>query len=311
MISLAAGSANELFSAACHRVLNLGQVAAPRGLKTIEVLGAHLTLTAPQRRLIEVPPVRVLNTAFAVAETVWILSGSDEQWIYTYNQRLTEFTDHGVLKGAYGPRLRRWAGRVDQLDHARRVLTADPDSRRAIIQLYDPGRDDPAHKDVPCTLGYRFYLRAGRLDMHTTMRSQDLWLGFCYDIFTNTVLHELMAAWLGAELGHYHHHVDSLHLYERHLASAAQLCSEVTPSALMEPLAVSWDEFDPLLRRVTTAEGKAEGGWGRFADAMRSYRMWRSGDRDAARLITAEAHDVVGRSLHSWYGHLEALGRQG
>ncbi len=51
--------------------------------------------------------------------------------------------------------------------------------------------------------GYRFFLRDGRLHMHTTMRSQDVWLGFCYDIFTATMLQELLAGWLGAELGSY------------------------------------------------------------------------------------------------------------
>jgi thymidylate synthase len=36
--------------------------------------------------------------------------------------------------------------------------------------------------------------------MHTTMRSQDLWMGFCYDIFAATVLHEVLAGWPGAQL---------------------------------------------------------------------------------------------------------------
>jgi hypothetical protein len=57
------------------------------------------------------------------------------------------------------------------------------------------------HKDMPCTLGYRFYLREGRLHVHTTMRSQDLWLGFCYALFAATVLQELLAGWLGVGVG--------------------------------------------------------------------------------------------------------------
>ena len=99
----------------------------------------------------------------------------------------------------------------------------DPDSRRAVVQLFDPGRDFRGHRDVPCTLGYRFYVRNGRLHMHTSMRSQDLWLGFGYDIFTATLLQEFLADWLGVEVGDYHHHIDSLHLYETDLRVASDL----------------------------------------------------------------------------------------
>ena len=70
-----------------------GQPAAPRGLPTVEVLGASLTLTDPRRRLVDVPP---------------------------------EYADDGRLMGAYGPRLRRWHGTTDQLAHVREALAADP-----------------------------------------------------------------------------------------------------------------------------------------------------------------------------------------
>jgi thymidylate synthase len=184
MITLTAGSANELYVAACQAVRRDATMVSPRGMATIEVLGAHLCLTNPRRRLIDLPPARVINPAFAVAETVWILSGSDDPWIFQYNRALTRYTDDGRLQGAYGPRMRRWRGQVDQLDQVRRTLTRDPDSRQAVIQLFDPERDTCGHRDVPCTLNYRFFLRGGRLQMHTTMRSQDLWLGFPYDLFT-------------------------------------------------------------------------------------------------------------------------------
>ena len=194
-----------------------GHPAAPRGLPTIEVLGASLTLTNPRRRLVDVPPARVINPAFAAAEAVWILSGSDDPWIYLYNERLADYADDGRLMGAYGPRLRRWHGTVDQLARVRQQLTDDPGpgARSSSCSIPKPTARD--HKDVPCTLGYRFFLRDGLLHMHTTMRSQDLWLGFCYDIFTATIMQELLAGWLGAGLGSYWLCVDSLHLYDHDL----------------------------------------------------------------------------------------------
>ena len=193
-LTLTAGSASELFAQACRAVLAVGSPTAPRGLPTIEVLGATLTLTDPRRRLVDVPPARVINPAFAAAEAAWILSGSDDPWIYAYNDRLADYADNGRLMGAYGPRLRRWHGTTDQLAHALRALSGDPGTRRAVIQLYDPEADARGHKDVPCTLGYRFFLREGQLHMHTTMRSQDLWLGFCYDWIAPASLEAAMSA---------------------------------------------------------------------------------------------------------------------
>jgi len=166
--------------------------------------------------------------------------------------------------GANGPRLRRWHGTTDQLAHVLDALSGDPDSRRAVIQLYDPEADAGGHKDVPCTLGYRFFLRDGRLHMHTTMRSQDLWLGFCYDIFAATTLHELMAGWLGARLGSYVLCVDSLHLYAADVPRAQRLPADVAPGAPMLPLATPWAGFDQLLPAVISGSSLTGQGGRRF-----------------------------------------------
>jgi len=278
-------------------------------MPTVEVLGAYLCLRDPRRRLVELPPARILNPAFAAAETVWILSGSDAPWIYTYNHRLADYADDGRLMGAYGPRLRRWrgvpGGPVDQLDQVRRVLLQDGDSRRAVVQLFDPARDFGGHRDVPCTLGYRFYVRQGRLHMHTTMRSQDLWLGFCYDLFAATVLQELLAGWLGVELGEYHHHVDSLHLYQSHLALAAALPTVVLPGPAMRPLAVAWDELDGVLARVLDGQPPLSDGWSELSEVLASYRAWKAGNRLHARALAAGSDGIVARALERWYDHLD------
>ena len=309
MLVLEAGSANELFAAACAAVCAEGRRVAPRGMPTVELLGAHLRLRDPRRRLVDLPPARIVNPAFAVAETVWILSGSDASWIYLYNQRLVDYADNGRLLGAYGPRLRRWRGvtgePVDQLNQVRCVLLQDLDSRRAVVHLFDPARDFGGHKDVPCTLGYRFYVRGGRLDMHTTMRSQDLWLGFCYDLFAATVLQELLAGWLGVELGEYHHHVDSLHLYESRLPVAATLPSAVSPGRAMRPLAVKWDDFDRLLAQVLEDVPPLPAPWGELSEVLASYRAWKGGNHSLARAMTEGTDGLLARALERWYDHLD------
>jgi len=300
-LTITAGSANELFAQACHSVLAAGQPAAPRGLPTIEVLGASLTLADPRRRLVDVPPARVINPAFAVAETMWILSGSDDPWIYLYNERLAEWADDGRLMGAYGPRLRRWHGTTDQLAHVRQALAADPGTRRAVIQLYDPEADSRGHKDVPCTLGYRFFLRDGLLHMHTTMRSQDLWLGFCYDIFTATILQEFLGGWLGAGLGSYQLTIDSLHLYAHDVPKAQQVPTAVVPGPRMAALATPWEALDATLASVIDGIPIPGRGLAELACVLASYRARKAGDSDAADAIAASHDGPLAAALRRWY----------
>ena len=305
MLVLCAGSANELFTDACQAVLATGKTVAPRGQATVEVLGAYFCLTDPRRRFVDVPPVRVLNPAFAAAEAMWILSGSDDPWIYEYNQRLTRYADHGRLMGAYGPRLRRWHGTADQLSQVCELLREDPDSRRAVVQLFDPVTDFQGYKDVPCTLGYRFFLRDGLLEMHTTMRSQDLWLGFCYDIFAATVIQEILAGWLGAGLGSYHHHVDSLHLYAPDLPAARRLPHSAAPGPAGNRLAAPREGFDELLERVIAGGPVTGRGWAEIAGVLASYRCWKKGDRVPARLTAGCTPGPLAGALSRWYDHLE------
>lgn len=311
MLDLTAASANELYSAACRAVLETGRVSKPRGMATVEVLNAHLCLTQPRRRYVDLPPARIINPAFAVAEAVWILSGSDDPWIFQYNKALTRYADDGRLQGAYGPRMRSWRGKVDQLDHARRLLARDPDTRQAVIQLFDAERDTVGHRDVPCTLGYRFFLRDGRLHMHTSMRSQDLWLGFPYDIFTTTLIQELMAGWVGAAVGEYHHFVDSLHIYEEHLDAARDVADQRAESPLMPPVAADWAQLPGLLGAVLSGE-PLDAVWGQFARVLSSYRLWQGGDREGARALLLDADDLLGSALIRWYEHLTriAVGRR-
>lgn len=308
MITVTADSANRLFLGACRAVMTHGAPASPRGLATLELLGAHLVLTDPRNRLVDLPPGRVLNPAFAVAETVWILSGSDDPWIFEYNRNLSRYADHGVLQGAYGPRMRSWHGREDQLDRVRRLLTQDPDSRQAVIQLFDPERDRSGFRDVPCTLGYRFFLREGRLHMHTTMRSQDAWLGLPYDLFAATVLQELLAGWLGADLGEYRHTIDSLHLYAEHQQAALELPGDPLPAAPMTPMEAPWEAFDDLLADVLLDQLPADAAvpWHDFAAVMASYRSWGNGRRASARLRAGQLPGPLTRALERWYQRLSS-----
>lgn len=302
MITLTADSVAELFAGAVDLARD-GRPTSPRGMATREVLDVGIRLTQPRARLFVGPPSRILNPAFAVAETVWILSGSDAPWIFEFNGRLEQYADDGVLRGAYGPRMRRWGGAVDQLRRVIEILTEDPDSRRALIQLYDPARDTAGHRDVPCTLGFQFHLRQGRLDMTTSMRGQDVWIGLPYDVFFYTVLHELVAGWLGAELGEFRHHVGSLHIYDRDL-ERAEAMTAVTALPTMPDLTAGWDGFDDLLARVQAGDATGHADWDAMSSTMRSYRLWKQGRREEAQAVADDADGPLREAMALWYGKL-------
>jgi thymidylate synthase len=299
---------NDLYRRTVAHVLEHGREVAPRGLPTREVLGVQLRLARPRARLLEVRG-RVVNPAFAVAEAVWMLAGSDAAWIYDFNEQLRRYADDGVLRGAYGPRLRRWRGGIDQLDRVRRLLIDDPSSRQATVQLFDPERDWDGARDVPCTIGHRFFVRDEALHMCTTMRSQDVWLGLPYDVFSNTVLQELMAAWLGVGVGEYVHSVDSLHLYAGDLAAAAAVGPpEAAGGDEQAALDVPFAQLDAVLAAVRDGEQPEQlaPGWRACAETLASYRAWKAGRREEALAQAASLEGPLGRALRRWYEHLRA-----
>ena len=79
-------------------------------------------------------------------------------------------------------------------------------------------------KDINCTVCLQFFIRNNKLHMTTYMRSNDLWMGFPYDVFQFTNMQVLMSMELGVELGTYTHISGSLHLYKRNLVKVDEHC---------------------------------------------------------------------------------------
>lgn len=99
-------------------------------------------------------------------------------------------------------------------------------SRRAVIQLFDSSDLAGTYKDVPCTCTLQFIIRNDRLDMVTSMRSNDAYKGLPHDVFSFTMLQEIAARMLKVELGEYHHFAASLHLYDENAAGARAFIDE-------------------------------------------------------------------------------------
>ena len=158
---------------------------------------------------------RKWNENYAEAEWQWYLSGDNhikalgdiygkvpEIW-----KRMAD--ERGYVNSNYGWQWKR----QNQIDHVISLLKIDPDTRQAAISIYDAKEHEDYKHDTPCTYAIQFTIVNGRLDMCVTMRSNDLWYGFCNDQYQFSKLQDLMAFRLGIETGIYYHFAHNMHLY--------------------------------------------------------------------------------------------------
>lgn len=202
----------------CRRVLNYGRSVAPRGLMTRELRDVIVTVLDPTDAL-PLGVNRKPNPRIAAAEALQLIGGfSSPGLMHRISPEFDRFTDNGRFHGAYGRRV------GTQLFSVVQKLRDDPDTRQAVVTLWEPHLDNqPGFKDYPCTLSLAFTLRDRHLDMHVTMRSNDVWLGLAYDAFQFTQTQLTIARCLDVEAGAYHHHAVSLHLYERDVPGVESL----------------------------------------------------------------------------------------
>lgn len=186
----------------------------PRGMKIKECLGVSFSIENPRDRITN-NHIRQMSLSFAFGEFLWYLRGSDKLDIIEYYSKMyPKFSDDKVtVNGAYGARIFR--GELSQWDQVKKLLMRDPDSRQAIISIYEPRDLFLSSLDIPCTCVLQYFIRNGHLNCITYMRSNDIYLGMPYDIFSFTMLQEMLAVELNVELGSYTHMVGSLHIYEK------------------------------------------------------------------------------------------------
>lgn len=223
-------TADEVWREAARRILaREGTIQEPsRDGETLELLHSCLVVREPlERWVLNRRPA--LNPAFALAEIVWILSGRDDAgFLNFWNPKLPEFAGRGPLYyGAYGQRLRYRFG-IDQLRYATEALCGQPNSRQVVLQIWDAASDlpieagRPRSTDVPCNVCSLLKVRNGRLEWVQVMRSNDLKLGWPHNVVQFSTLQEMMAGWIGVEIGTYTHFSDSLHVYERDLGELVE-----------------------------------------------------------------------------------------
>jgi thymidylate synthase len=225
---LRAESLDDLLFRTFSKLIAHGERISPTKGAASEIVGAYLKLTRPRARLSRSDTKSTLFSC--LGEFLWYLAASDKlSFIKYYIPEYTKFSDDGLtIFGAYGPRLFVKHGR-GQVENVTAILKRNPSSRKAVIQLFDSKDLLRAHKDVPCTCTLQFFLRRVRkpkLHLAVSMRSNDAYKGLPHDVFAFTMLQEIVARTLGADVGTYHHFVGSLHLYDTDVEAAKAFIAE-------------------------------------------------------------------------------------
>lgn len=219
---------DDLMHGVLDKLLSIEDTVNPSRGEMTEILGATLYLHNPRARLSRSESKGKIFSA--LGELLWYLSGENKlEFIEYYIPEVyNKESDDGInIRSGYGNRLFDFnnAG-INQIENVINLLSEKPASRRAVIQLFDASDLTSNYKSIPCTCTLQFINRNNKLNMFVNMRSNDAYLGLPHDIFTFTMIQEIMACSLGIEIGFYQHNVGSLHLYKKHHSKARSYLNE-------------------------------------------------------------------------------------
>lgn len=200
------------------RQTNQGAVDPSRdGAVAAEVLNATSVITDPTRFIVT-SKTRNMPMRYAVGELIWYMAGSNKlKDIQLFSSAWDRMSDDGMfVNSGYGHKIKHFYG-FDQWEDVKKRLRKDPLSRQAVIHIKNAFPVSEPTKDTPCTLTLQFFIRDEKLHLTVNMRSNDIWTGVPYDMFSFCAMQIKMAMELGVGVGTYTHHAGSLHLYERNV----------------------------------------------------------------------------------------------
>ena len=186
---------------------------------TMAMFNQGFTIENPLDRIIR-NEARNFNVEYAEAEWQWYLSGDSSVdklgEIYGKVPAIWERMAIGpkrLVNSNYGY---QWE-RAYQLDKVVAMLKDNLNTRQAAISIYDGKEINKYRKDTPCTYAIQFTVVNNKLNMCVTMRSNDLWFGFCIDQYCFSKLQEMVSKRTGYDMGTYYHFAHNLHIYDDQL----------------------------------------------------------------------------------------------
>lgn len=169
-----------------------------------------------------------LHIKSIIYELLWFLRGDTNiRYLTDHGVNIwNEWADeHGELGPVYGAQWRSWTtadrGSIDQITEVVSQIKTDPDSRRLIVNAWNPGEISKM-KLPPCHALFQFYVLEGRLSCQLYQRSADVFLGVPFNIASYALLTMMMAQVCGLQAGEFVHTFGDVHLYSNHIEQAKE-----------------------------------------------------------------------------------------
>jgi thymidylate synthase len=129
----------------------------------------------------------------------------------------------GELGPVYGKQWVSWQGPdgkiINQIANAVETLRHNPDSRRIIVNAWNPAELDQMAL-TPCHALFQFYVADGKLSCQLYQRSADIFLGVPFNIASYALLTHMMAQVCDLQPGTFVHTFGDVHLYNNHVDQA-------------------------------------------------------------------------------------------
>lgn len=170
----------------------------------------------------------------------------DEEFNVLYQKELKDFCNrvledddfmkkYGDLGNVYGKQWRRWTdsegNEIDQLKDVIEQIKNNPDSRRLIVNAWNPedvinaGAKGSKSALPPCHVMFQFYVIEGKLSCMLTQRSVDTLLGCPFNVASYALLTHLIAHECGLEVGEFIHSAGDAHIYLNHIEQVKEQLS--------------------------------------------------------------------------------------
>lgn len=182
-----------------------------------------------------------------IHELLWYISGStNNNDLEKHNVRIwREWADEqtGELGPLYGYQLRKWSGKIDQLQNVIDLLINNPDSRRMVVSYWNPellpDESLPPKENVkkgkqalaPCHYTWQIYTKElsfeeqirwpdkkRKASLMLTQRSADVFLGVPFNISQYSILLHMLCHLTNMVPDEFIWSGGDVHIYENHLA---------------------------------------------------------------------------------------------
>jgi len=158
-----------------------------------------------------------------IYELLWFLRG-DTNVRYLQEHKVSiwdEWADeNGELGPIYGHQWRSWrsadGATVDQIRNVIASITANPNSRRHIVNAWNVGELDKMALP-PCHILFQFWVADGKLSLQLYQRSCDIFLGIPFNIASYAILLLMTAQVTGLKPGEFIHTLGDAHIYLNHI----------------------------------------------------------------------------------------------